>query len=262
MNAGFELATALYACAALLGWRRSGTQGAGRAVIVLLSLGALLQALGFVQLHGRTPPVPLESFPAALALMAWLTVVTYLLSLSLARFREVGTWVAGLAALVSAGASLGLRLRPALAVVAEDGRALSHAHVLFSAAGFSLLLLASLAGAAYLTKERDLKAKRGPRFALPSLESLDRVEHVMLALGFTLLTLGVGTGFVWSAERGMTLWTGHALWLLGAWVIYLVPVGLRVVQRQHGPRPARTVVVGFIVLACSYIGVRLLGGGI
>ena len=41
--------------------------------------------------------------------------------------------------------------------------------------------------------------------------------------------------------------------------VYLVPVSLRVVQRQHGPRPARSVVLGFAVLTFCYVGVRLLG---
>ena len=57
------------------------------------------------------------------------------------------------------------------------------------------------------------------------------------------------------------LLVGAALHALVAWCVYLRPVGLRVVGGQHGDRPARSVVLGFAVLAFSYIGIRLLGGG-
>jgi ABC-type transport system involved in cytochrome c biogenesis permease subunit len=257
----YELAVVLYLSAALVGWFSRPEERWTRPVSWLLGLGATLQTLGFVGLHQQKPPVPLESFPAALALIAWLTVVAYLFSLGIARFRGMGMWVGAIAGVITLGAELGLRLRSPTPPLPDDGGAWSHAHVLLSGGGFSMLALASLAGIAYLAKERDLKRKRGPRFALPSLEGLDRVEHVALSLGFPLLTLGMVTGFVWGADRGLSPWTGHSVWLLCAWLVYLVPITLRVFRNQHGPAPARSVVLGFAFLAFSYIGVRLLGNG-
>ena len=258
---GYETAALLYLVAAVLGWRSRHGQGYVHAPVWLLSAGALAQAWGFVALHRQSPPVPLESFPAALGLIGWLTVVVYLLSLSLVRLRGVAGYVGAGAGVVSLAAALGLRwAAPIESDVAAAG-AWSHSHVLLSAGGFSLLALASLAGFAYLTKESDLKRKQGSRLLLPALESLDRIEHLALSLGFPLLTLGVITGYAWGAAQGVSPWTGHALWLAAAWAVYLVPVGLRVVRRQRGPRPARSVVLGFALLAFSYIGIRLLGNG-
>ncbi|MFQ5513816.1 MAG: cytochrome c biogenesis protein CcsA [Myxococcota bacterium] len=256
----YGVAIALYLVAGLLGWITRRDRRYARSLLALLSLGALAQAAGFVDLHLQDPPIPLESFSAALALIAWLTVVAYLLSLGARRFRGMAMWVGGGAALITAAAELGLRLAEPIRGAAPPAGAWPHAHVLLSAAGFSLLGLASLAGIAYLTKEGELKRKSGPQIALPSLESLDRVEHLTLVIGFPLLTLGVVTGFVWGLDRGLGPWSGHAFWTLGAWAVYLVPIGMRVVRRQHGPRPARGVVVSFAVLAFAYIGVRLLGG--
>jgi ABC-type uncharacterized transport system permease subunit len=255
------LAALVYLAAALFGWfarseeRRSGT------VSWLLGVGAVLQTLGFVALHREAPRIPLDSFPAALGLIAWLTVVAYLLSLGIARFRSMGVWVAAGACLVTVAAEVGLLWWPLPTPPPDSSSAWSHAHVLLSGGGFSVLALASLAGVAYLAKKRQLKRKRGLRVALPSLESLDRVEHVALSIGFPLLTLGVASGFAWSASRGLSPWTGHALWSLGAWLIYLIPISLRVFRHQRGARPARSVVLGFIVLAFAYVGIRLLGGG-
>jgi hypothetical protein len=67
------------------------------------------------------------------------------------------------------------------------------------------------------------------------------------------------SGFGWELSYGLRTWTLHSLFLLAAWAVYLAPVGLRVLRHQHGPRPARGVVVSFAILASSYLGIRLLG---
>ena len=134
-----------------------------------------------------------------------------------------------------------------------------HAHVLLSTAGFAALGLASLFGLAYLAKERALKSKRPPRPMLPSLEGLDRVEHVALAIGFPLLTLGLISGFIWSRQPDAELATSHALFTTLAWLLYLVPITARVIRRQRGQVAAQSVVIGFAFLAISYLGVRLWG---
>ncbi len=210
-------------------------------------------------MHLAVPPVPLESVPAAFSLIGWCAAVGYLLALPFARLGGIGAWIGLVAAAFTLLAEIGLQLGGAGDT--PRGGLWSHAHVLLSTGGFAVLTLSSLAGLGYLAKERALKRKsgapRGPE--LPPLESLDRVEHLTLSLGFVLLTLGVVTGFVWGLDRQASPWTGHALFLLASWAVYLVPVGLRLVRHQHGPAPARGVVVCFAVLAFSYIGVRVLG---
>jgi ABC-type uncharacterized transport system permease subunit len=250
------LATLLYAAALLVGvfWR--GRSSAP--VPALLATGVLVHASGFVVLHAEPQPVPLDSFAAALSLIGWLTPVSYLLSLRFASVREVAPWVAGLAAGLTACAAAGLWLHIP-PPTSEPLGTWSHAHVLLSTLGFSMLALASLAGLAYLAKERALKSKRATRFGLPSLESLDRMEHLTLSLGFPMLTLGVLTGFVWAVSQGLSPWTLHSSWLVAAWLVYLLPIGVRVVSRQHGERPAKLVVLGFAFLAFSYFGIRLAG---
>jgi ABC-type transport system involved in cytochrome c biogenesis permease subunit len=249
------LAALLYgASAALDAWRpareRSGT--------LLLAGGALAQATAFLSLHTEEPPLSLESFPAGLSLIGWLVAVCYLSALGVARVRDVGRFVAVAAAAFAAVAALGLWAGPRPELRAGSGGAWSHAHVLLSTLGFALLALSSLAGLAYLVKERRLKRKRGSQ-GLPSLESLDRIGHLTLALGFPLLTLGMACGFAWSASHALAPWSSHSLFLTAAWCVYLLPLHLRLLRRQHGDRPARLVVAGFVLLAFSYIGVRLIG---
>ncbi len=270
------MTTALHLLAGLLYAAAAGidapSAGRARAGTWLLGAGALVQALAYVSLHAEQPPLPLESFPAALSLIGWLVAISYLSSLGFARVREVGRFVAAAAASFALIAALGMWLGPRPGLRPGSGSAWSHAHVLLSTLGFALLALSSLAGLAYLAKERALKRKRiwspravargGERNGLPSLESLDRLEHLTLAIGFPLLTLGMACGFAWSARHALAPWTSHSLFLIAAWLVYLLPLRLRVLRRQHGDRPARLVVAGFVVLAFSYIGVRLLGGDV
>ena len=254
-----DLAALFYLGAAGMGWGGSRREALGRAVPWLLAVGVVLQAAGFVAFHRMSPPVPLESSASVLSLIAWVTVFAYLLSLRVARIQSVGLWVAAIGFVLTVSASLELRFSEASAASGADGGPWPHAHVLLSSAGFSLLALASLVGVTYLAKERWLKSKRAPGLRLPSLESLDRAGHLTLGLGFPLLTLGVITGMLWGLRQEGSVWTGHALFSVAAWLIYFVPVTLRVFRRQRGAGAARSVLFGFLFLAFSYVGVRLWG---
>jgi ABC-type uncharacterized transport system permease subunit len=200
--------------------------------------------------------VPLSSSPAALSLFAWLTASAWLLALGIARVQSIGGLVAAFAFALTAVGSLGLHFG---ARVPEPAGTLawSHSHVLFAAAGFALLALSSLAAAAYLAKERALKQKRAPIVPLPSLESLDRVAGLALAIGFPLLTLGVVTGALWARGHPVGMWTSHSVLSLVAWVVYLLPVAQRL-RRLHGQASARALVIGFAVLVLAYVGAQSL----
>ena len=108
-------------------------------------------------------------------------------------------------------------------------------------AGLAGLAMSGMAGLLFLVEHRRIKAKRplDPRFPLPSLEALDRVNRASLAVGFPLLTLGVVTGLMWVHAVHGTLFTGgkHETWLAVAWTVYAALVAVRFTSHQ-GARPA------------------------
>ncbi len=228
-----------------------------RLLHLLLGIAAGVHALGIYSLHLEDPAIPLESTPAALSLIGWLVATSYLLSLPLVRTFPVGLWVGCIGGVLTLCAALGFRIVTPVGPAATG--AWPHAHVLLSAAGFALLGLSALSGLAYLVKQRGLKRKRASRFELPSLESLERLEHLGLSLGFSMLTLGVLSGYGWVLSRGLDPWSSHASLLLVAWLVFLVPVTLRLLRGERGLRVSRTVVLGFGILAFCYLGGRLLG---
>jgi ABC-type uncharacterized transport system permease subunit len=229
-----------------------------RAGVFVLIGAAGLHGLSFSLLHTADPTPPLTDPASAMSLMAWIGTVSFLLLLL--RFRVVG-----LVALVAPIAFVSVFyavLRLPHASVAETGAgSVPHAHVLLASAGLALLGLAGLAGALFLAEHRRLKRKRplAARSAFPSLEALDRVNALALAVGFPMLTLGVVTGALWVQQLHGSPWSGtaHETWCLLAWAIYAVVVALRFGAGLPARRCALSAAVGFLFAGFAVIGVEL-----
>jgi ABC-type uncharacterized transport system permease subunit len=120
--------------------------------------------------------------------------------------------------------------------------------------------LAGAAGFLYLIHHRQLKSKRraAPQSFLPSLETLDRVNSIALALGFLLLSLGLVTGVFWTRAQVGDLWAAgwHANATALAWLTYASIVAVRFGR----PRTARSAAAGataaFAILVVAVIGIE------
>lgn len=231
-----------------------------RASVALLGFGVLIQVVPFGLLHATETPPPLTDLSWAFSFMTWIAVVFYLLLLRRSRLQR-------LAGLVAPGAFLGAfvaALHTPGAEIVEKGTAGSwpHTHVLLASAGLALLALAGLAGMVFLTEHGRLKSKRpiNRRLPIPSLEALDRVNAVALAIGFPLLTLGVISGMFWLQAVEGRPWTGtaHEAWSLVAWAIYGFLVTARFVAKQGSRQAAISAVGGFAFLFFAVIGVGLI----
>jgi ABC-type transport system involved in cytochrome c biogenesis permease subunit len=256
-----QLAAALYLIAAVVASLSLALPAPrlGRVSLVLLGVGAIAHALTFGALHaGETTPA-LTSLPAAVSFMAWVGTIFYLFLARRARLVGLVVLVAPLAFISVFVASL--RLYAVEPEAAAPGGSWEHAHVLLASAGLAMLGIAGVAGAVYLAEHRRLKSKRPirPRFPLPSLEALDLVNSVALAMGFPLLTLGVITGVFWVEKQHGQIWTGtaHEVWTLIAWAVYAVVVAARFATGQGSRQAAASAVAGFLFLFVAVIGLGL-----
>ncbi len=233
---------------------------AGRVAVGLLVAAAVAHGVAFSLLHTVTPTPPLTELPLAVSFMAWIGTLFFLVLLRPAHLGRLVVAVAPLAFLAVFVAALRL---PDTGPASYSGSgSWPHAHVLLASSGISLLGVAALAGLLFLTEHRRLKAKRplSPRLDLPSLEALDRVNAVALAVGFPLLTLGVITGSIWVRSVSGHLWnaSAHETWSLIAWAVYAVLVVVRFGSKQGSRRAAASAVAGFAFLLFAVIGVELL----
>jgi ABC-type transport system involved in cytochrome c biogenesis permease subunit len=231
----------------------------GQAALVLLAAGAVLHGLAFVGLHLREPVPSLTTLPAALSLMAWLAVLFFLWLGRRARLAPLVLLLAPAAFLATFFAARSL---PGAEPPPVVGGSWPHAHVLLASAGLALLAVAGFAGLMFLVEHRALKSKRpaGGALRLPSLEALDRVNVLALALGFPLLTLGVITGMLWVQGTSGRMWTGtaHQTSTAVAWVVYALLVAARFGRGQGSREAALAAVGGFVVLLFAVVGVGLL----
>ena len=131
-------------------------------------------------------------------------------------------------------------------------------HVAAAALGTVALLLAFALAVIYLVSERQLKRKKpGKLFSrLPSLELVDRLGWQLSTWGFVLLTMVIVTGSFVTNEVGLGFFkldpkSGFALL---AWGLLAASLQARLVAGWRGRRIAVLVVVGFILLVFSYVG--------
>jgi len=257
-----QMTAGLYLAAGLAAWVGVALESARsmRIAVAVLTAGAFVHGGAFVAFHLEKKPPPLTDLPAAVSWMALIAVVFLLVLLRRAR-------LAALVGVVAPAAFVGvffaaLRLpHPDAAPLVGSASPLPHLHVLLASMGLAFLGVAGVAGGLFLLVDRGLKRHRRVRSRWPSLEALDRVNRVALAVGFLLLTLGVATGVLWVASATVRESTGkaHEIWSVLAWAVYAALVAARFGGHQRGRRAAIAAVAGFAFLFFAVIGVSLLG---
>lgn len=124
------------------------------------------------------------------------------------------------------------------------------------------LTLACGTGILYLIQEHTIKTKNNRFFLkrLPSLEFLDRTGYTFIITGFTMLTIGLITGFVYAQLVWGKFWSwdNKEIWSMITWLIYAALLHGRLVAGWRGRLAAIMAVVGFAALLFTFFGVNFL----
>ena len=233
-------------------------RGLQRAALACLGAGGLFQLIGLISLHSLTPPPPIGGAAAILSLSSLVGVCAYLVLLYFVRIAPLVLVVAPLAflSLFWSGQQLHGSTSAQL-----SSTTWSHVHILLASGGLALLGLAGIAGGFFLREHQRLKHKslsvRTSWF--PSLEALDRLNKMALAVGFPLLTLGLITALLWNWDQRGDLWSGtvHEVWSYVAWAGYVVVAFSRVFSKQSSKRAAQSALLAFVFLLFAALGVRV-----
>lgn len=122
-------------------------------------------------------------------------------------------------------------------------------HVILAILGYTAFALACALAVVYLVQEYHLRHSLSKRLyrRLPALDTLDRLGHRLVVLGFPLLTLTLLTGSVWASYTWGQFWSWEAkeIWTAFIWLIYAVYLAGRRWGRWHGHRAALMVLIGF-----------------
>lgn len=258
------LVSSLYAALAFFVWREThanqhpgdGRPGArwplGLLVVPLILHGWLL-ARGVLAPEGLYLGVG-----NAVSMIIWLTVLIYWSGSFFYRLEGLQVLVLPAASVLSALPLLLPRVHP----LANTHLAAFKAHLVVSLLAYSLFTIASLHVLMMAVMERGLHRGNLPRFlrGLPPLLAMESLLFRIIAAGFLLLTLTLGSGILFSEElfgRAMTFSHKTVFGIL-SWVIFGALLAGRAIYGWRGRIAMRWTLAGFLMLVLAYIGSKFV----
>ena len=133
-------------------------------------------------------------------------------------------------------------------------------HILFSLSAYGILALAALQALVTAYQDRQLHQHRSNPVtqALPPLQVMERVLFQLIGLGFGLLTLSLGTGWLFVDDGGSALgMIEKSLLSICAWILFGVLLIGRVRLGWRGQTAVRWTLAGFVALVAAYFGTKL-----
>jgi HemX protein len=199
-----------------------------------------------------------------LVLVVWFAAGAYLLLQRFYRLPTLGAFITPLLLVVLVPAALfGDPTHPTDLRPEQLRNPTLTAHILAALLGLALFGIACAAASMYLLQEREVKGKRfGALFGrLPSLDALDRMVQRLVRAGFVVYTVALVAGtitasIVWKSAWS---WDPQQIASLAIWSLYGGMVQLRH-NGWHGRRYALLTVVGFLIVAASYVSLKTVPG--
>ncbi len=231
----------------------------------LLAAGLVTHTAAIGAAWVRAGALPAFSLHQALSLAGWALTGVFVVFQWRGEFplRILGVFAAPLASL----AMLAAVHFPAGTV--PEGEALRSLwvtfHVVILFVGEAAFALACGTGVLYLLQERAIKHKKRGFFyrRLPSLERLDRTGYRCIVVGFTLVTIGLVSGFVYAKAAWGRFWTWDPkeVWSAVMWLFYAALLHERLTVGWRGRKSAIMSIIGFGVLIFTFLGVNLIFQG-
>jgi cytochrome c-type biogenesis protein CcsB len=226
----------------------------------LLAAGFLCHAVTIGYMTVRAGHLPVQNLHETL-LIAGLAIVGVFLVLQYKyELNILGIYAAPLATLVMIVALM-LPREPAQAKNIFKSFWLT-IHIVTIFIGDASFALACGVGLLYLVQEHAIKTKKPGFFfrRLPSLERLDATGYACIVVGFTMLSFGLITGFVYAKSVWGKFWSWDPkeVWSGITWLLYAALLHQRLALGWRGRRAAILSIVGFAVILFTFFGVNFL----
>ncbi|MFW5637176.1 MAG: c-type cytochrome biogenesis protein CcsB [Thermodesulfobacteriota bacterium] len=233
----------------------------------LYKIGYALLAAGFfwhTLLVGyafvRSGSIPVHNLHQTLSLAGWTVTGFFLVFHYRYPFKLLGLYAAPLAAtMMIISARLPMepdRIQDSLKSI----WVVFHVIVIFI--GEAALAFACGVGILYLVQEHAIKTKKRGFFyrRLPSLEFLDNTGYACIITGFTMVTIGLISGFLYAKTVWGRFWSWDPkeVWSGIMWLFYAVLLHERLMVGWRGRRSAIMSIIGFMVLMFTFLGVNFL----
>lgn len=227
---------------------------------VALLLGFAVHTADILAAFARNGHLPVGTLHQTLSFAGWAVAGVFLAFQFKYRLKVLGVYAAPFVALIMVIASQVPDSPAATNDVLRSFWLITHVTVIFlGEAGFAL---ACGLGILYLLQENAIKKKKRSFFykRLPSLDLLDSAGYACMVIGFSMLTLGLITGFVYAKSLWGQFWSWDPkeVWSGITWLFYAVLLHERLTVGWRGRRSAIMAIIGFAVLIFTFLGVNLL----
>ena len=227
---------------------------------LLLLAGFILHSVSIIYAFVKSGQIPAANLRDTLSLAGCAIAAVYLVIQYRYKIKILGIYAAPCITLIMVIVAY-LPKEPAQAkTLLKSIWLVSHVVVIF--VGEAAFALACGLGVLYLLQENAIKNKRHRFFfrRLPSLDLLDSVGYVCIVVGFTMLTMGLITGFVYAKLVWGRFWSWDPkeVWAGITWLFYAALLHERLTVGWRGRRSAVMAIIGFGVLLFTFLGVNLL----
>ncbi len=230
---------------------------------LILIAGFVCHTVFLIYQYLQIGPIPGENLKSSFSFFSWSIIFAYLIFQLRFRLMVLGSFVAPFAAcLMIISSTMPWAEGPSVPVF-KGLWLLLHVGTIFM--GNGLFAIAFLASIMYLLQEHFIKNKKlGPFYSrLPSLASLDSINHYSLIYGFPFLTAGMITGSVYAQYilGAYWQWDPKEVWSLITWLFYAALLHERIAAGWRGRRAALMSIACFCILIFTFLGVSLWLGG-
>jgi cytochrome c-type biogenesis protein CcsB len=231
-----------------------------KAGYILMAIGFLLHSVSIGYTFIKVGRMPAQNLYETLSLTGWAVAGVFLAFQYKFNLKILGIYAAPLATLILIISSL----LPRGAVQINDlfKSYWLVIHILMVFLGEASFALACGLGILYLIQERAIKTKTHGFFfkRLPSLERIDTMGYACIVVGFTLLSIGLITGFVYAKMVWGRFWSWDPkeVWSGITWLLYAALLHERLAIGWRGRRSAITAIIGFAVILFTFLGVNFL----
>ena len=130
-------------------------------------------------------------------------------------------------------------------------------HIILIFLSEAFFIIAFISGLIYVFEENQLKSKKIGSYLnkLPSLTTLDRINHFSLLLGFPFLTIGLAIGYFLAKEILAENWAWGAKETLSTvtWLLYALLINGRLSSGWKGRKSALGAIVGFVIVSITFL---------
>lgn len=190
------------------------------------------------------------------SLIFWVISIVLVISSLRIPVHNLGVFIFPLAALsIACSLNLQSHYTPEQHISKEIGW-----HILLSIISYSVLTIAAIQAVALLLQDKLLREKKfhGPLAVLPPLQVMEAFLFEMLWAGSVLLTLSLGTGFLFFENMREQHLTHKMAFSSIAWLIYTLLLWGRVTRGWRGRKAIHWTLGGFVSLMLAYFGSKLV----